>query len=992
MSTLTYKDMNLKLRYKDYETFSIPETDTDTILKDETYSEEKRIFRQVDEDTFNQIKLEFNSFLLPCNSGIYLSKYSKFDDDKLEKFRNYRMAKSNFNQKGRIDNYYKFFLLMNLMIRLKQIPDKPDITKIYLEKYLKFLDYKRVILNFNFTEMLSLNYHITQNFCAAPNLKASAGVLEHMTILLKDYKPLYRIEDMYLYVKDRKNYISDNINNRDKYFLDEFLEYDLKAPGVKTGFLKEEKFVINKTMFYDFNHYMFNKNAKIRNFYYRNLFKKIRECFVNDKYDFIASKYYKNKNGDERPLCMVREYSFEIKERLARYTVEELLGWFLKFYNYYNYLGYRYKDLLIIQSNTSFSNFLQVCNPFKIPPQTSIINTNKITSNCIYHYISPDNCGYSICRFYDFNRKKDDHYTQYNDKIFNKYKFDYDRLYINSKEGYAIFEDIFSKFNIKRNFKSNKLIMFRTDNFHVISPTAVFLYNLYKAKRYEVNQATIIKMDVMGNDHCYRDRLSLWKNPDYLKIAGFSVVVSAPILNSYHKKIFDTINEENTPIKDLILFLDKNTTHIHHYVKKFYSLKELTCFNTPRYLCKMFSMENIIEYFNKNNQILVSYLQFNKNMTNSNIFLSLILPIKIPNLYPLDFYTYINHKYANNNFYQINEELLYDYYLFKRNQKHYFKNIAYTENNKMAGEILHNFNLDSLTYHMCILNLILFKGIKFPLGDDFTWIPKSPYDLFLCQFVLDNYQYKNNISNLKNKMTEALFFNSQNIYENIYKENSETYNLFDNYFNNKIDKNSYYPDVDSYYGSVMYNNDIYDLMYNYIPHNNKKFKTFFYERYNKGNINSMDDLYASLNSLGQEEITRVFTEYVTYCLMNTYLRTNYNIYMRHLYENKLPKGSIDTYDNYKEYIIEINNKRYIFNKPENPNTDLVIYLEENFVIENTFMEFEENILKEFERYCDEFINDEELLLEYKEKEAEEFEEFKRRLFQWEKFGYYEITV
>ena len=289
--------MNLKLRYKENDKFSKPETDADIIIENKTYIEENRIFKSIDEETFKQIKLEFNSYLLPCNSGIYLSKYSSFDEDKLYKYRNYLMAKSNFNQKGKIDNYYKFFLLLHLMIKNKEIPTKENTTKLYLEKYLKVLNNKKYT-KFNLTEMLSLNYYITQNFCVASNLKKNVDVLEYMTIRINNYKPLYRITDMNLYIKDRKNYISKVINEKYNYFFEKLIEYDLKAPGVKTGFLTEEKFVINHSMFYDFNIYMFNKKAKVRNLYYRNLFEEIRKSFIEDEYDFIPSGYYENKKGN----------------------------------------------------------------------------------------------------------------------------------------------------------------------------------------------------------------------------------------------------------------------------------------------------------------------------------------------------------------------------------------------------------------------------------------------------------------------------------------------------------------------------------------------------------------------------------------------------------------------------------------------------------------------------------------------------------------------
>ena len=85
---------------------SMPDTDT-------TFREEKRIFQAYDKETFKQTILEFNSYILPCYSRIHL-----FDKEKFYKFRNYLMMKSNFNPRGKKDNYYKFFLLLHLIICL----------------------------------------------------------------------------------------------------------------------------------------------------------------------------------------------------------------------------------------------------------------------------------------------------------------------------------------------------------------------------------------------------------------------------------------------------------------------------------------------------------------------------------------------------------------------------------------------------------------------------------------------------------------------------------------------------------------------------------------------------------------------------------------------------------------------------------------------------------------------------------------------------------
>ena len=56
------------------------------------------------------------------------------------------------------------------------------------------------------------------------------------------------------------------------------------------------------------------------------------------------------------------------------------------------------------------------------------INMHKIIDNCFYQKINQKENIINICRIYDFDTNKD-YFIDYNDKIFNKNKFDYDRLY-----------------------------------------------------------------------------------------------------------------------------------------------------------------------------------------------------------------------------------------------------------------------------------------------------------------------------------------------------------------------------------------------------------------------------------------------------------------------------------------------------------------------------------------------------------------------------------
>ena len=95
MNTITYHDMELKIAYKPYQTFSLVNTQNSSVNGYDNSHEENRIFVEVDEKTFTQIQLEFNSYLLPCNYGVYLSRYSKFDYNKLYAFRRYCLTESN---------------------------------------------------------------------------------------------------------------------------------------------------------------------------------------------------------------------------------------------------------------------------------------------------------------------------------------------------------------------------------------------------------------------------------------------------------------------------------------------------------------------------------------------------------------------------------------------------------------------------------------------------------------------------------------------------------------------------------------------------------------------------------------------------------------------------------------------------------------------------------------------------------------------------------
>lgn len=991
MTTISYKDMNLKVIYKDYDKFSLPETDTDTIIDDQTFSEDKRIFRPVTESMFKKIQLEFNSYLLPCNGGLYLSKFSSFDEPKLEKFRHYRMAKSNYTPKGKIDNYYKFFLLLNLMIKNKEIPHIEDTRKVYLDKYLKLLYDEKKNPTFNFEEMLSLNYYITQNFCSSPNLKTSTEVLEHMTVQLNNHKPLYRIYDMNLYIKNRADYINKYINKKCGYFDQRFFQYELKAPGIYTGFLKEEEFVINQTMFYDFNHFIFNEKAKIRNFCYLNLLKKLRECFTGGKYGFIQHGIYRNKKGRIYPLSMVREYSFQIKDKIPRYTIEELLRWFLRFYKYYNYAQSRFNFSLVTQTQTTSSDISSLYNPFKKYPKPDKIITDKLIWNCIYHIITKDECPYNVCQIYNFNTGKNK-FIKYSDKIFNKNKFEFDLLYVNNKIGDGVFVDIFSKFNIKRNLKSDKLIMYRTDNFHVVSPTAKFLYHLYEAKRYELSMAEIIDMKFMGNDNAYKDRIFQWKEDDYLQIIGFSIIISNPMMNFYFKKIFDNHLKEYNTGHFLMYFKEGNSHHIHHYIKKFYTPHEMPNPYISKNMHEIFSMKNVQEYYNKYNQILVAYLQLNKDMLNNYIFYSFISSVKIPYIYPPEFYAYIHNIYKNNKFYKLYEDSFYEYYLYKRSIKHSLNNIRYTTENKITGKKLHLYNTDLLCYNMCLINLILFYGIKFPLAENANnYIPQSPYELFLCEYLVENFKYKTSINKMKTPLTETMFKNFANIYDIIYQENLPVYELMENYTKNKINKNELYPDINSYYENPLYDNTIYHLLYNYMPGKSKKLKTFYYEN-NYAKINSIEAFNEIFNNLNENDKINTYTQYINYTLGITYLKRNYNLFMQNKYENILPKNKIDTYHNDNEIIIQIGKKRYVFNKPPNPKPAFVLFLDENFVHKNHVFKLDSYVIDDFEFYCKEFSGDEAIILKYKEKEKNEFDDFKKKLFQWEEYGFYEITV
>ena len=1110
----SYKVINFKSRYKPLEEYSSSESDEDTTIEDPDYQEANRIFEKVDEKFFIQMKLEFNSYLLPCNGGIYLSRYSSFDNDKLTRFFRYILAKSNYNINEKITNYYQFFICLHLLLLKEKdkvyldedkIAEKkkekkkknekkkkaeykdPQIQRLNVDKFMKEINNNKVKLIFNLIEMLSYHYYILNNFFVSEKIKSSVKVMEQMIIQLNDFVPLYRIYDINEYIYDRKKYINNYINNECVYFSKNYMRTNLSAPGKYTGELKHEKFIIGRKMFYDFNRLIFDEDSEVVNKSYKDLLEKLRSCLTNYKYGFIISHYYTNKFGKKTPVCMVREYSFTIKNNIAKYTVEELLKWFLNFYNYYNNFDYRYINMRIINHNICCTDVTKSLNPFRqyLKFKGQII-TNKKTVNGLYQKINQEEILSTYSRTFDpyykeiktkISEKEVDKniYEKYDDKIFNLNKFDYNKIYINNNlftlyerslykknntinlttknnkiitdedEAFidiesnennkneiisnntginnknkkdindtnnnsninnyininnisnnnnaktyvniAIFNDVFSKFYIKRNLNPERNIIYRPVYFHIIAPTAKFLYRVFKCKRFEISQSNIIDIGFMGNDNLYNERIALWKKPGYLKIKGFSLIISGEIINPYLYNIHENIQSPILiPEISLIMFIGTNS-HIFHYLKKFHRRVYFEDNFLPNNaIIKLSDRQN---FFDKYNELFFSYLQLNTEEEKPELLYQILTDIKIPKLYPVDFYKYIHNLNNENQLYQLDSEYIYQYQMFKRVSKYYSSNINYTENDQIYGNKIHTFLYNKLIYEISRLNLLLFSGIKFPMAND-IFIPNNSYDLFLIQNSVDNFEKIINIEKLKTPMNELIYNDNKTKYDKLFDNLKDVYDFYTKYTNNKIEKIKFYSNIDDYYNSnKTYNNNIYNLIYNCYPDNIKSFMRFYYEIYNKRKINSLSELNYKLYNMTEKEKKIVFGEYYSYVLINNYLKVNYKISMYKQYEKYFDEFDIDLNDMDKPLILFNNDKQIVFNKPNKPKSDFVFYLEDKFNYNKSYNN-DLMIFAQFEKLIKEFISNDNIKKEYKEKEEKEFIEFRTRLLYWETNGFYEI--
>ena len=79
-----------------------------------------------------------------------------------------------------------------------------------------------------------------------------------------------------------------------------------------------------------------------------------------------------------------------------------------------------------------------------------------------------------------------------------------------------------------------------------------------------------------------------------------------------------------------------------------------------------------------------------------------------------------------------------------------------------------------------------------------------------------------------NFSNEHYYHNNKNAYDKIFIKNKATFNIFENYFNNNLNKQEYYGTIEDYYCRNMHKNNLYNVLYNYIPGNMKQFKTLIY--------------------------------------------------------------------------------------------------------------------------------------------------------------------
>ena len=139
----------------------------------------------------------------------------------------------------------------------------------------------------------------------------------------------------------------------------------------------------------------------------------------------------------------------------------------------------------------------------------------------------------------------------------------------------------------------------------------------------------------------------------------------------------------------------------------------------------------------------------------------------------------------------------------------------------------------------------------------------------------------------------------------------------------------------------------------------------------------------------EKETKIVFGEYYSYVLINNYLKVNYKISMYKQYEKYFDEFDIDLNDMDKPLILFNNDKQIIFNKPNKPKSDFFFYLQDKFNYNKSYNN-DLMIFAQFEKLIKEFISNDNIKKEYKEKEEKEFNDFRTRLLYWETNGFYEI--
>lgn len=993
-----YKLIRFKVNYKNKDEDIIIKEDNDIIMEDLVNEKKPLTKEEKIKKYIINIEFMYNTYYYPCNSTIYISRYSCFDSKKLERV--YKLDRNAYDKEHKTDNYYEYFLLLYMMVKNNDIKslnkNKDLISKFNFTDYIKLLKNKdkdkKKVLTFNYNEMIVYIREQMNNFSLSKNIKYSLNYFEDLLLYQLDFRPLYKITNYNDYYKERHKTLKEIIQDKNKLNMVNYETFNLESPKkINDG---EEIYIyeIKRTLMYYINKYLYLNNINIIDKEFEEFLKRIKSMFKNGNYDFFIHGNLVNSKGTITKISMMKVYSFYIKNNTILYNEDTYIKNYLKFYKLYNFPKWRFVFASRVDEvihNTNFydievSNFL-----YK--------HKGEITYNthCIIQIINQNDILLSKCRYFIYDTKYENrfNYMDYNKKCFNLAKFDDDKIYINQFTKFAKFKDIFQSIGIKRNLKYVNFIRFRTDNFILISPTSKQVSHYYNNIQLEVNKGELFDLYYLDKKIFYTKRVEIWKTRGFLEIQGFQIYIDNRITllqNPYLKLFYETLNSNyfnNLIISDNLkfpMYFYGQNKSIYNKIKIFSDLNIYNDMNINNNLKKYIDLINPQINYNTNS-LIISFIQLNKQ-TNKKILYDLLFKLDLYTLYDIEFYYYLYYKNLKYNVYTFDTNFNYEYVSYKRILKDKFDiNISINEMQK-CGNFIYNYYYKNLILNISILNLCLFYGVKFPLEENNEIIPLDPYDLFNYQNKINNFINENHINE---NMIKQLYSLYKKIYLEIFEEKKKKLIFLAMYYKNSIvDKNQIIPNINEYYSSNLYKDKIYFLLYNYIPENIESFLIFVYKKFTD-KIKDVELMKRLLFRSSIDEINYLYGEYRKYYMIQQYLIYNYNAYMKQKYGNLLTMFRIETFNNNKEIIININNSKRIYNKPPSPDSALMLYIKDNMIVKNKNAK-DDDLFKQLDLICQNYNKNEDIKKKYEEKEKLNFDRFKISLFQWENEGYYII--